>query len=43
MRDLVIIGAGPGGFDTAIHAKEHGLDLAQMSLMEKEALWQKMK
>ena len=25
------------------HAKEHGLDLAQMSLMEKEALWQKMK
>lgn len=27
MRDLVIIGAGPGGFDTAIHAKEHGLDV----------------
>jgi XTP/dITP diphosphohydrolase len=25
------------------YAKEHGLDLAQMSLMEKEALWQKMK
>ena len=24
-------------------ANEHGLDLAQMSLMEKEALWQKMK
>lgn len=27
MRDLVIIGAGPGGFDTAIHAKEMGLDV----------------
>ncbi len=27
MRDLVIIGAGPGGFDTAIYAKEHGLDV----------------
>ncbi len=27
MRDLVIIGAGPGGFDTAIHAKEQGLDV----------------
>ncbi len=27
MRDLVIIGAGPGGFDTAIHAKEIGLDV----------------
>ncbi|KFZ26459.1 MAG: Dihydrolipoyl dehydrogenase [Candidatus Izimaplasma bacterium HR2] len=27
MKDLVIIGAGPGGFDTAIHAKEHGLDV----------------
>ena len=27
MRDLVIIGAGPGGFDTAIHAKELGLDV----------------
>ncbi|MBN2604997.1 MAG: dihydrolipoyl dehydrogenase [Bacilli bacterium] len=27
MRDLVIIGAGPGGFDTAIFAKEHGLDV----------------
>ena len=25
------------------YAKEHGLDLGQMSLMEKEALWQKMK
>ncbi len=25
------------------YAKENGLDLAQMSLMEKEALWQKMK
>lgn len=25
------------------YAKQHGLDLAQMSLMEKEALWQKMK
>ena len=25
------------------YANEHGLDLAQMSLMEKEALWQKMK
>jgi len=27
VRDLVIIGAGPGGFDTAIHAKEQGLDV----------------
>ncbi len=27
MRDLVIIGAGPGGFDTAIYAKEQGLDV----------------
>lgn len=27
MRDLIIIGAGPGGFDTAIHAKQHGLDV----------------
>ena len=27
MRDLVIIGAGPGGFDTAIYAKENGLDV----------------
>lgn len=27
MRDLIIIGAGPGGFDTAIYAKEHGLDV----------------
>lgn len=25
------------------YANEHGLDLAQMSLLEKEALWQKMK
>ena len=25
------------------YAKEHGLDLAEMSLLEKEALWQKMK
>lgn len=33
MRDLVIIGAGPGGFDTAIFAKEHGLDVV---LIEKE-------
>ncbi len=27
MRDLIIIGAGPGGFDTAIFAKEQGLDV----------------
>ena len=27
MKDLVIIGAGPGGFDAAIFAKEHGLDV----------------
>lgn len=27
MRDLVIIGAGPGGFDTALKAKEEGLDV----------------
>ena len=27
MRDLVILGAGPGGFDTAIYAKEQGLDV----------------
>lgn len=27
MVDIVIIGAGPGGFDTAIHAKEIGLDV----------------
>jgi dihydrolipoamide dehydrogenase len=27
MRDLVIIGAGPGGFDTAIFAKGQGLDV----------------
>ena len=27
MIDLVIIGAGPGGFDTAINAREHGLEV----------------
>lgn len=27
MRDLVIIGAGPGGYDTAIAAKQQGLDV----------------
>ncbi len=27
MKDLVIIGAGPGGFDAAIFAKEHFLDV----------------
>ena len=27
MIDLVIIGAGPGGFDTAINASEHGLEV----------------
>lgn len=27
MRDLIVIGAGPGGFDSAIFAKEHGLDV----------------
>ena len=32
MKDLVIIGAGPGGFDTALHAKELGLDV---TLIEK--------
>ena len=32
MKDLVIIGAGPGGFDTAIFAKERGLDV---TLIEK--------
>ncbi len=32
MKDLVIIGAGPGGFDAAIFAKEHGLDV---TLIEK--------
>ena len=32
MSKLVIIGAGPGGFDTAIFAKEHGLDV---TLIEK--------
>jgi len=35
MTDLVIIGAGPGGFDTAIYAKEHGLDV---TLVEKESV-----
>jgi len=33
MIDVVIIGAGPGGFDTAIYAKEHGLEV---TLIEKE-------
>jgi len=33
MRDLIIIGAGPGGFDTAIHARQLGLDVV---LIEKE-------
>jgi len=32
MKDLIIIGAGPGGFDTAIHAAEMGLDV---TLIEK--------
>ena len=32
MTDLVIIGAGPGGFDTAIFAREHGLSV---TLIEK--------
>jgi dihydrolipoamide dehydrogenase len=27
MRDVIIIGAGPGGFDTAVFAKEQGLDV----------------
>lgn len=27
MTDLIIIGAGPGGFDTAIYAREHGLEV----------------
>jgi len=27
MTDLVLIGAGPGGFDTAIYAAEHGLSV----------------
>jgi dihydrolipoamide dehydrogenase len=27
MKDVVIIGAGPGGFDTAVYAKKHGLDV----------------
>lgn len=33
MTDLVIIGAGPGGFDTALFAAERGLDVV---LIEKE-------
>jgi len=33
MRDLVIIGAGPGGYDAAIFAKEQGLDVV---LIEQE-------
>ena len=33
--DVIIIGAGPGGFDTAIYAKKHGLNVL---LIEKEAL-----
>ena len=32
MKDVVIIGAGPGGFDAAIFAKEQGLDV---TLIEK--------
>jgi len=32
VKDVVIIGAGPGGFDTAIFAAEHGLDV---TLIEK--------
>ena len=32
MKDLVIIGAGPGGFDTAIHAKEHGLNVTLIEI-----------
>ena len=32
MKDIVIIGAGPGGFDAAIFAKEHGLNV---TLIEK--------
>jgi dihydrolipoamide dehydrogenase len=35
MIDVIIIGAGPGGFDTAIFAKEHGLDV---TLIEKHKL-----
>jgi dihydrolipoamide dehydrogenase len=35
MRDLVIIGAGPGGYDAAIYAKEHDLDVL---LIEKETV-----
>jgi dihydrolipoamide dehydrogenase len=27
MIDLIVIGAGPGGFDTALHAKKHGLEV----------------
>ena len=35
MTDVVIIGAGPGGFDTAIYAREQGL---QVTLIEKESV-----
>jgi len=35
MIDVLIIGAGPGGFDTAIYAKEQGLDV---TLIEKESV-----
>jgi dihydrolipoamide dehydrogenase len=35
MKDLVIIGAGPGGFDTAVFAKEQGLDV---TLIEKNKI-----
>lgn len=35
MYDIIIIGAGPGGFDTAIYAKKNGLNVL---LIEKEAL-----
>ncbi len=27
MKDVIIIGAGPGGFDAAVYAKEQGLDV----------------
>ncbi len=35
MKELVIIGAGPGGFDAAVFAKEKGLDVA---LIEKDKI-----
>lgn len=35
MTDVIIIGAGPGGFDTAIYAKEKGLDV---TLIEKDTV-----